>query len=323
MVDDLLDVSRIARGKIQLQKGMCDLASIVQRAVETVQPLVDGRRQRLTVSLPAEPLWLEADASRLTQALVNLLVNATKYSEVSGSIWLNATREDQDVTIRVRDTGIGIRPELLPHVFEPFVQDDRHSRQSPEGLGIGLSLVRSIAELHGGSVQAFSQGPGQGSEFVVHVPLAKTTGSQMRAPREATAPAQPTVHRILVVDDNVDGAASLALLLRLLGHQVTTASTGQSALEAVRADAPSIVLLDIGLPDMNGLEIARRMRQEPTLSQTMLIALTGYGQEDDKRRSQEAGFNAHLVKPVDLNALYALLAKAEEFARRSEDATNG
>jgi signal transduction histidine kinase/ActR/RegA family two-component response regulator len=317
MVDDLLDVSRIARGKIQLQKEICDLASIVERAVETVQPLVDTRQQRLMVSLPAEPLWLEADASRLAQALVNLLVNAAKYSEVNGAIGLTATREVQELTIRVRDTGIGIRPELLPHVFEPFVQDDRLSQQSPGGLGIGLSLVRSIVDLHGGSVQAFSQGPGHGSEFVVHLPLTKTTPPVAQAPNESIKPAPPSVQRILVVDDNADGAASLALLLRLLGHQVTTASTGQSALEAARADPPGIVLLDIGLPDMNGLEIARRMRGEPTLRRTLLIALTGYGQEDDKRRSQEAGFDAHLVKPLDLNALYTLLAKAEQSARGS------
>jgi signal transduction histidine kinase/CheY-like chemotaxis protein len=320
MVDDLLDVSRIARGKIQLQKETCDLASIVDRAVEMVQPIVDARRQRLSVSLPAEAVWLEADAPRLAQALVNLLVNAAKYSEESGAIALTATKEDQQLTIRVRDTGIGIRPELLPHVFEAFVQDDRLTQRSPGGLGIGLSLVRSIVDLHGGSVQAFSQGPGQGSEFVIRLRLAQTTPPQVQAPREPTMPASPSVQRILVVDDNVDGAASLALLLRLLGHQVTTAGTGQGALEAARADLPGIMLLDIDLPDMNGLEIARRVRGEPSLSRTMLIALTGYGQEDDKRRSQEAGFDAHLVKPVDLNALYTLLAKAEEVARRSENA---
>jgi signal transduction histidine kinase/ActR/RegA family two-component response regulator len=312
MVDDLLDISRIALGKIRLQKENVALKSVVDRAIETTQPFIDAREDSLTVSMPPDPVWLEADAARLTQVLVNLLTNAVKYSDERSQIWLSVRREPEEVVITVRDTGIGIRPELLTRVFDPFVQDDRLAERAPGGLGIGLSLVRSLIDLHGGRVRAFSDGPGQGSKFVVHLPLAKgapppTSSNRRTSGTSGNGPAQ----RILIVDDNADSADSLARLLRVLGHDVQTANDGPAALEAARTRPPGIVLLDIGLPGMDGLEVARRMRQELGLSRAVLVALTGYGQEDDKRRSQDAGFDAHFVKPVDLAALQALLARAE------------
>jgi signal transduction histidine kinase/ActR/RegA family two-component response regulator len=311
MVDDLLDVSRIALGKIRLQKETVALKSIVDRAIETTQPLIDARGHRLTVSVPPEPVWLEADAPRLTQVLVNLLTNAAKYTDERSNIWFSARREAEEVIIKVRDTGIGIRPELLTRVFDPFVQDDRLSERAPGGLGIGLSLVRSLIDLHGGSVQAFSDGPGQGSEFVVHLPLAKETRQATTSGRRSSSSVGGPAHRILIVDDNADSADCLCRLLRVLGHDVQTASDGPTALERARAHPPGVVLLDIGLPGMDGLEVARRMRQELGLRQAVLVALTGLGQDDDRRRSQEAGFDAHFVKPVDLDALHALLAQGE------------
>jgi signal transduction histidine kinase/ActR/RegA family two-component response regulator len=309
MVDDLLDVSRIARGKIRLQKEPIDLASVVQQAVETARPLIDCRKQALAVSLPDEPLWLEADAPRLTQVLVNLLTNSAKYTEVGGRIWLEVERDGLGAVLKVRDTGIGIAAEQLPFVFEPFVQEDRAAERAYGGLGLGLSLVRSLVELHGGKVEVFSNGPGQGSEFVVHLPLLgalPATGASRRDKPKASA--KGPARRILVVDDNYDSADSLALLLRFAGHEVRTAYDGRMALEAARAQAPDVVLLDIGLPGTDGHEIARRIRHELGLFQALLIALTGYGQEEDKRRSHEAGFNAHLVKPVNLEELRFLLA---------------
>jgi signal transduction histidine kinase/ActR/RegA family two-component response regulator len=311
MVDDLLDVSRIALGKIRLQKETVALKSIVDRAIETTQPLIDARGHRLTVSMPPESVWLEADALRLTQVLVNLLTNAAKYTDERSNIWLSARRERDEVIIKVRDTGIGIRPELLTRVFDPFVQDDRLSERASGGLGIGLSLVRSLIDLHGGRVQAFSDGPGQGSEFVVHLPLAKETRQATTSGRKSSSSAGGPAQRILIVDDNADSADSLSRLLRVLGHEVQTAHDGPAALELARTHPPGIVLLDIGLPGMDGLEVARRMRHELGLSRAVLVALTGHGQEDDKRRSQEVGFDAHFVKPVDLDALHALLAQTE------------
>jgi signal transduction histidine kinase/ActR/RegA family two-component response regulator len=309
MVDDLLDVSRIALGKIRLQKEMVALKTILDRAVETTQPLIDARGHVLNLSLPSEPLWIDADMPRLTQVLVNLLTNAAKYTEERSNIWLSAQRQADEVVIKVRDTGIGIRPELLTRVFDPFVQDERSSARGLGGLGIGLSVVRSLIDLHGGRVQAFSDGPGQGSEFVVHLPLTKETQQPSIAGRKPMSYASGPAQRILIVDDNADSADSLCRLLRVMGHDVQTANDGTTALEAARAHPPGIVLLDIGLPGMDGLEVARRMRQELGLTRTLLVALTGYGREADRRRSQEAGFDAHFVKPVDLDALHALLAQ--------------
>jgi two-component system CheB/CheR fusion protein len=313
MVDDLLDVSRIARGKIRLEKKLVALRPIVDRAVETVDPIVQSNQHRLTVSLPGEAIWLYADAARLTQVFVNLLTNAVKHSDERCTISVRAERAGEEVVIRVRDTGFGIRPELLTRVFDPFTQDEQSSERSRGGLGIGLNLVRSLVDLHGGRVQAFSDGPGQGSEFVVHLPIATQKSpavDQDSMPIASTAAGPPRA--ILVVDDNADAAESLAKLLRLLGHEVRTANDGEGALQAACAQPPDVVLLDIGLPGMDGCEVARRMHAEPGLNRTLLIAITGYGQEEDKRRSQEAGFDAHLIKPVDINALTTLLGEYEK-----------
>jgi signal transduction histidine kinase/ActR/RegA family two-component response regulator len=311
MVDDLLDVSRITRGKVKLNKEHVDVSRVVDRAVEMVRPFVDARKHELAVALPAGPIWLEADQTRLTQILVNLLNNAAKYMDEGGKIGVIVDRQGDDVVVRVRDTGIGIPADLLPHVFDPFVQEDRSADRAHGGLGIGLTLVRSLVELHGGRVQAESAGRGHGSEFVLRLPILQDPPSPVAQERPHVNRANGGGRRILVVDDNVDGANSLSLLLRVLGHQVDTAYDGATALEVARGCAPDVVLLDIGLPRMDGLEVARRLRDELGLARTLLIAMTGYGHDEDRRRSQEAGFNAHLVKPVDLDELRALLARPE------------
>jgi PAS domain S-box-containing protein len=311
MVDDLLDVSRITRGKIELRKEVVDLASVVVRTVETTRPLIEDRRQELTVDLPPEPVQLEADPTRLEQILANLLNNAAKYTDHGGHIWLSARQEDGELVLRVRDTGVGILADMLPRIFEPFVQSDRVLHQSQGGLGIGLTLVRSVVEMHGGTVTAHSEGPGKGSEFIVRLPaLAQQQPIPgVRAAGQEGEPVGPAPQRrILVVDDNVDAAESLALLLRLEGHDVRVAHDGPAALAAVEADPPDLAFLDIGMPVMNGYEVAQRLRQRPGSENLVLAAMTGWGQEEDRRRSREAGFDHHLIKPVEPEALHKLLA---------------
>jgi PAS domain S-box-containing protein len=311
MVDDLLDVSRITRGKIELRKEVVDLASVVERTVEAAGPLIEDRRQELTVELPPEPVRLEADPTRLEQVLANLLNNAAKYTDHGGHIWLSARQEGGELVLRVRDTGVGIAPDLLGRIFEPFVQADRVLHQSQGGLGIGLTLVRRLVEMHGGSVTVSSAGPGKGSEFTVRLPALSPAQSKRGAPaageRSEPVGAAPQ-RRILVVDDNVDAAESLAMLLRMAGHDVRVAHDGPAALTAVEADPPGLVFLDIGMPVMNGYDVAQRLRQQPGLKNLVLVAMTGWGQEEDRRRSKEAGFDHHLVKPADPDALQQLLA---------------
>jgi PAS domain S-box-containing protein len=310
LVDDLLDVSRITRGKINLQKEPVDLATAVGRAVESARPLISARGHTIHVTLPPEPVSLLADPTRLEQILDNLLSNAAKYTEPGGRIGVSAERQGDEAVLRVRDTGVGIAPEMLPRVFDLFAQAERSLDRAEGGLGIGLTLVRSLVELHGGSVQANSDGLGHGSEFVVRLPAAGAAARRADQP-SATAPGSggpSAARRILVVDDNVDAAQSLATLLKLWGHEVAVAHDGAGALEAARTQPPDVILLDIGLPGMSGLEVARQIRQEPR--RPLLVALTGYGQEQDRRRSVEAGFEAHLVKPVDLRELRRLIAAA-------------
>jgi PAS domain S-box-containing protein len=309
LVDDLLDVSRVMRGRIELRKEPVELASVVARAVETAQPLIDAAGHQLAVSLPAEPLRVEGDLVRLAQVVANLLNNAAKYTERGGRVTLRVGPADGMAMLSVKDTGIGIAPELLPHVFDLFVQADQSLARSQGGLGIGLTLVRSLTELHGGSVQARSEGPGRGSEFIIRLPL--LSGQTAAAPPPETdggAAARPAGRRILVVDDNVDAAESLAALLRLTGHEVWTAYDGPAALDAARTRRPDTVLLDIGLPGLSGYDVARRLRTEPGLEQALLVAVTGWGQDEDRRRAREAGFDHHLTKPVEPVALEALLA---------------
>jgi signal transduction histidine kinase/CheY-like chemotaxis protein len=307
LVDDLLDVSRVTRGKITLQKERVDLRGLVGRAAETTRPLIEARRHQLTVALPDGPVLLEADPTRLEQVLANLLNNAAKYTEPGGAIRLAVERARGDAVVRVRDTGIGMPPEVLARAFDLFVQGDRGLARSEGGLGIGLTLVRSLVEMHGGTVTAHSDGPGQGSEFVARLPALPNGAGPTSPPREQAGPAGQS-RRVLVVDDNRDSADSLALLLRLAGHAVQVAYDGRAALEAARAAPPEAVLLDIGLPGMDGYAVARRLREELGAQRVLLVAISGYGQEDDRVRSREAGFDHHLVKPVDPDAVRALLA---------------
>jgi signal transduction histidine kinase len=310
LVDDLLDVSRIARGKIELRKERVELAAVVARAVEGVRPALEERQHHLEAALPAEPVWLDADPARLEQVLANLLTNACKYTEPGGHIHLAGVREGDEVVLRVRDDGIGIRPEMLTHIFEMFAQADRVPGRLLEGLGLGLSLVKSLAEMHGGTATAFSEGPGRGSEFVVRLPAPDGAGVGAGVRPSASAPVGRPL-RVLIVDDNEDAARSLGALLHLLGgHEVRLAHDGPAALTAVREFQPEAVLLDIGLPrGMNGYEVARRLRQEAGAEAPFLVAVTGYGQEEDRRRSREAGFDAHVVKPVAPEVVQEMLAR--------------
>lgn len=306
LVDDLLDVSRIMRGKVELRKEKVELAAIVARAVETARPLVDGSRHRLEVSLPAEPVWLEADLVRLAQAVGNLLCNAAKYTEPGGTISLTATCDAGEVAIRVRDNGIGIAPEVMPRLFQMFMQVAPGATRSQGGLGIGLTLVKSLIEMHGGTVEARSQGLGKGSEFLIRLRSAEAP-PQAEAPLSRKAVDVALGRKILVVDDNADAAESLAVLLRLRGHEVQVALGGNEALEMADANMPELVFLDIGMPDIDGYEVARRLRSRFNSGMT-LVALTGWGTEQDRRRSSDAGFDHHLTKPVELAAVEAVMA---------------
>jgi signal transduction histidine kinase/CheY-like chemotaxis protein len=308
LVDDLLDVSRIIRGRIELRIEPVDLASAIARGVETAQPMVDAQGQELIIAVPPEPLRIEGDPTRLAQVVSNLLHNAAKFSERSGRIWVTAERQGNEAVLRVRDEGAGIPAELLSRLFDLFAQGDRSLERSRGGLGIGLTVVRRLVELHGGTVTAHSAGPGKGSEFVVRLP-GVLDASRPEPARASPPPAQaPVSRRVLVVDDNVDAAESVAMILRLSGHEVRLAYNGPDALQAAEESRPEAVLLDVGLPGMSGYEVARRLRQDPRFRETLLIAMTGYGQDADRRRSLEAGFDQHMVKPVDPDALEQILA---------------
>jgi CheY-like chemotaxis protein/anti-sigma regulatory factor (Ser/Thr protein kinase) len=289
-----------------------ELTAVLARAVETSRPLIDARRHELAVAVPDEPVWVDADATRLAQVVSNLLNNAAKYTEEGGRIALAVGREGGEAVLRVRDTGVGIPAEMLGRVFDLFTQVDRGLDRSQGGLGIGLTVVRSLAEMHGGRVTAHSEGPGRGSEFVVRLPIADCglgiADSQRANPQPAIP--NPQTRRVLVVDDNVDAAESLALMLRAVGHEVRTAHDGPAALREAGALRPEVVLLDIGLPGMDGYEVARRLRQQEGLGQALVVALTGYGQEEDRRRAAAAGFDVHLVKPADPEAVQQLVARA-------------
>jgi CheY-like chemotaxis protein/two-component sensor histidine kinase len=304
LVDDLLDVSRITLGKLELRKQRVTLATVVEAALEASRPLIEQRGHEITVTLPPEPVELDADLTRLAQVLLNLLNNAAKYTERGGCIRLAAEREGGEVVVRVQDAGMGIPADMLPRVFEMFVQADR----SQDGLGIGLTLVKRLVQMHGGSIHAHSEGPGRGSEFVVRLPTAGESSLGVHpASGEGAAPAPSSRHRILVVDDNRDAAETMAELLGLTGNDLRTAHDGIEAVEVAAEFRPHVVLLDIGLPRMDGYEVARKIREQPWSSGTVLVALTGWGQEEDRRRSREAGFDHHLIKPVEPEALLELL----------------
>jgi CheY-like chemotaxis protein len=311
LVDDLLDASRIGRGEIAIHMVPVAVGEAVARAAEAARPLIEARGHRLEVTLPPEPTWLEADPVRLEQVMANLLTNAARYTEPGGRIELEAVRESEALVIHVRDNGIGIAPEALPRVFDLFAQADPDRDRARGGLGIGLALVRSLVELHGGVITASSPGAGLGSEFVVRLPLGTapaghpTRGGDAGGQAEDGHRSRPV--RVLVVDDQPDLARGLARLLKSWGHEVDVAHDGPSALEAAQAHRPELVLLDVGLPGMDGFEVARLLRG-PHAAGPRVVALTGYGREEDRRRSREAGFNHHLTKPVDPDALQRLLA---------------
>ncbi len=309
LVDDLLDVSRITRGKINLQMGPVDLAAAVASAIEISRPLIDARKHRLEVSLPEQAVRVEADSTRLGQVLSNLLNNAAKYTEEGGRIDLTVESSGDEAVLRVRDRGVGIAADMLPRIFEMFIQVQGSVSRSEGGLGIGLTLVRKLVEMHGGSVEVHSEGLGRGSEFVVRLPLLRAVALPVVAEVEQPWPLKVPARSVLIVDDNQDAATCLALLLRTAGHEVRTAFDGLAALDLAQERPPDVVLLDIGMPGMDGLEVVRRLRQDLGLKQALLVALTGYGQEEDRRRSHEAGFDVHLVKPVDLNDIKDLLAR--------------
>ncbi len=309
LVDDLLDVSRITQGSIRLRKEVVDLKTILERAADTTRPLIESRAHELTLDLPREPIRLEADPTRLEQVVANLLNNAAKYTMPGGRISLSAARDGREAVIRVRDNGIGVPPDVLGRVFEAFVQNDGSLARSEGGLGIGLTLVRSLVEMHGGRVEASSPGLGQGSEFVVRLPARLPPTAATTAPTDETDPrplARPV--RILVVEDNLDAAESLATLLRVWGHDVQVVHDGLQALDAARELRPEVVLLDIGLPGLDGYQVARRLREDIGLDSSLLVAMTGYGQPEDRRRSREAGIHHHFVKPVEPLVLRNLLA---------------
>jgi PAS domain S-box-containing protein len=308
LLDDLLDVSRIAREKPELRFEVVDLTVVMEAAIETSRPLIERARQRLTVKLPSPPVRLFGDAVRLAQVFGNLLNNAAKYTEEEGSIEISAERQGTDVVVSVRDDGMGIDDVLLPHVFELFSQARDALVRSQGGLGIGLSLVKALVELHGGTVEARSGGRGEGSEFVVRLPrLPDEAALDTRAAREASRSKEATVRKVLVADDNKDGAQSLAELIRFLGHDVHIAYDGEQAVAAAEALRPQVMLLDIGMPDIDGYEACRRVRAQPWGREVFLVAITGWGQPADKLQSAEAGFDRHLVKPVTFASLRSLL----------------
>jgi signal transduction histidine kinase/CheY-like chemotaxis protein len=315
LVDDLMEVSRITRGKIALRREALDLGEVIAAAVETSRPLLEAARHELTVALPPEPLVVEGDAMRLAQVFANLLNNAVKYTDAGGRIEIEARRDDGTATVSVRDSGIGIAADALSNVFEMFVQVDARGSRAQKGLGIGLTLVRSLIELHGGSVTARSAGLGRGSEFVVRLPLAARAAARASA-REISTGRTAGLPRVMVVDDNVDAAETLAALLRLLGAEVHVVHDGTAALEAMDAFRPVVVFLDLGMPGMDGYETARRIRAQPGARQILLVALTGWGQERDRSQTAAAGFHHHLVKPAELDALQAVLGSLLESGAR-------
>jgi PAS domain S-box-containing protein len=307
LVDDLLDALRIARGKIQLRMEPVRLGTILKHAIAIVRPLINSRRHELKLSLPPEDIWLEADPARIEQVFANLLNNSAKYTEPGGHIWLTAEPEDPEIVVRVKDTGIGMVKEMLPRVFDLFIQADRSPDDAQGGLGIGLTLARNLVQMHGGTVTASSEGIGKGSEFIVRLPIVSEVADLKDEAMAEVEAKKGRALRLLVVDDNVDTAESLAVLLRLYDHEVTVAHTGPAALQLALVHKPDAILLDIGLPGLDGYEVARRLREHVAFRAILLIAITGYGQETDKERSKQAGFDYHLVKPIDPEKLRNLL----------------
>jgi CheY-like chemotaxis protein len=317
LVDDLMEVSRITRGNIELRQEPIEVAAIIRSAVETSRTLIDAAGHNLALAIPPEPLIVNGDKIRLAQVFTNLMNNSAKYTEPGGQISLSVRREGGTVAILVRDSGTGIPPEMLPRVFDMFTQVNHHMNRAQGGLGIGLALVKSLVEMHGGSVKAHSEGTGRGCEFVVRLPLADT---QLRADlsgEKAGPPAYVALRRVLVADDHHDAADSLGMLLKLIGADVRVVYNGPDALDAFESDKPAVVLLDLGMPGMDGFEVARWIRRQPHSEDVTLIALTGWGQAEDRDRTRRAGFNHHLTKPPDLSTLKTILVSLEDHSAAS------
>jgi PAS domain S-box-containing protein len=308
IVDDLLDISRIAQGKLELRLARVDLAALVAQAIATSGPLIESRQHEFSVSLPTEPLWLEVDPARLVQIIANLLNNSAKYTNPGGKIWLRGEREGKESVISVTDTGVGIAPEMLGRIFDLFTQVDSSHERAQGGLGIGLTLVRKLVNLHGGRVIARSDGHGRGSKFIIRLPALSAPNPEDR-PRQADTLTAAAKRRVLIVEDDPDNRQTMKVLLELLGHEVFDAEDGVQGVEQAKANKPEVALVDIGLPGLDGLHVAQQIR-EALGDKILLIALTGYGQEEDRRRALDAGFNAHLVKPVELEQLTQLLANS-------------
>jgi signal transduction histidine kinase len=323
LIDDLLDVSRITRGMITLQLEPILVGAIVARAVETARPAIDAQRHTLEIDLPDELITVEGDKTRLVQVIANILHNAAKFMDPGGRILLSAQREGPQAVIRIADTGIGIASDLLPRVFELFTQVHSRSERAQGGLGIGLALVRRLTEMHGGTVTVRSEGPGRGAEFTVRLPVHAAAVLAVRSTAEPEPLPVLAPQRILVADDNHDAAEALALQLQLAGHDVRAAHDGAEALAVATTFDPDIVLLDLGMPRMDGYEVAREFRRRPRRPRVTLIALTGWGQQQDRDRTAQAGFDAHLVKPVATSQLFQALAAAIEEKQRIDGARSG
>jgi CheY-like chemotaxis protein/anti-sigma regulatory factor (Ser/Thr protein kinase) len=310
LVDDLLDVSRISRDKIVLRKSRLSLTEVVNTALETSRPVLTASGQAFAVAIPTMPIYVEADATRLSQVISNLLNNAAKYTDPTGHIWLTVAQEGAEALISVRDTGIGISAEMLPRIFDMFMQADRSIDRSLGGLGVGLTVARRLVELHGGSINAASDGVGKGSTFTVRIPLsaAQPEAAENLATRGTEAPAGTSRLRVLVADDNRDAAESLAALLRMVGHEVRVAYDGVEAVGVASEYRPDAVVLDIGMPKMNGFDVAKKLRAEAMGNEITIIAVSGWGQDADKHRSRESGIDHHLVKPLEPSSLLRLLA---------------
>jgi PAS domain S-box-containing protein len=314
LVDDLLDLNRITHDRLELRRSEVELSSVIQQAVEVARPLVDSAGHHLTIDLPDEPIYLNADRARLAQLFGNLLNNSCKYTRPEGTVSLSAKRDGDEVVVSVKDNGAGIPPDKLDSIFDMFMQVDRTAERSQGGLGIGLTLVRRLTEMHGGSIVARSAGVGQGSEFIVRLPVL-SRGAVAETGSRVESESQPQ-WRVLIVDDNSDSADSLAMLMEITGNQTYLAHDGVEAVEAIEKHRPEVVLLDIGLPRLDGHEVCRRVREQPWGKDIVMIALTGWGQEDDRRKSEEAGFNGHLVKPVDYDKLLELQASFTNGVRK-------
>jgi CheY-like chemotaxis protein len=310
LIDDLLDMSRITRGKIQLRKQPVEVATLVDGALESVGPFIQRYDHQVNIDLPKEPLYVDGDVARLLQVISNILHNAAKYTGRNGQIWVSAKCENGEAVISVRDNGPGIPANMLASIFEMFTQVDQTLERAHGGLGIGLTLAKTMVELHGGTIAAHSDGPGQGSEFSIRLPALDSAIPKLvqETPGDGSPRSTLPRHRVLVVDDVQASAKTLALMLNAIGQDVEMRNDGKAALQAAADFRPSVIFLDIGMPQMDGYEVARRLRQQSNFSGITLVALTGYGQDDDRRRALEAGFNYHLVKPASIDVLEQLLA---------------